>query len=145
MAIVKWGLIIVGALTLVLFAAGWGVGHYFKNTPAVQMSMADLQNGGAVLPGEHDAFVAACHVGLDKSFGAKAPSACACMATKAEQSMSRLGRLTLTAGLNKDFSRLIAIGKGMSQAGASKEAIDASAARQKADLAPMIAQCLSAS
>ena len=144
MAIIKWGLIVIGCLTLLVLGAGFGAAHYFKATPALQMSMADLQNGGLVLPGEHDDFLAACQAGFDKSFGAKTPRVCACIATRAEQSMSRLGRLTLTAGLNKDVSRLIAIGKGMAAAGASKEAIDGAAERQKAELKPMMAQCLGA-
>lgn len=79
----KWGLLGFGALVAIALGATWALRHRDDGIPAIEFSPADLQKGGRVLPGEHDAMVAACQREFQARLADKTAAVCACLATRA--------------------------------------------------------------
>jgi hypothetical protein len=137
---IKWGLTF-GALILLALAAAWGVRHHDDGIPPVPFSATDLEKGGPVLPGEHEALISACRSEFQTRLGDNASGVCSCLATQAEQNIARPWRLMLTAKFSNNARQSIAISKGVEAAGLSREAEDAAEGGALTEMAAILMQC----
>ncbi len=105
----KWVLVVLGVLFLLAAAAFVGALYWASSIESVHVTQADLEIGGSYPPEERQALLDACN----KSNAQKAAAACTCVADKAGTDLSRFLRLILTATLEKNATKLVALGKGL--------------------------------
>ncbi len=137
----KWGLLGFGALVAIALGATWALRHRDDGIPAIEFSPADLQKGGRVLPGEHDAMVAACQREFQARLADKTAAVCACLATQSEQRLARPWRLRLAAKFENDETRFKAVGKGLKAAGMSQQDETTAEGAALQDIANILMTC----
>jgi hypothetical protein len=111
-------LLILLALLLVLGFFGY---RWVARIEPMAMTAADLDKGGNFSAEEKSAFTAACTARIKKD----ADKTCGCLADKAATEFSRFERLTMTASFEASPTKMVAIVKGLIDAGVSKDKIDA--------------------
>lgn len=121
MTLLKWVLVIGGVLFLAMAAAAIGVLYWASSIESVAVTEADLAIGGSYPPEEREALLDACN----KRNVAKRADSCTCIADKAGTELSRFLRLVLTASLEGNASKIVAITKGLMASGVPAEKVDA--------------------
>lgn len=121
MTLLKWVLVIGGVLFLAMAAAAIGVLYWASSIESVAVTEADLAIGGNYPPEEKQALLDAC----TRRNVAKREDSCTCIADKAGTELSRFLRLVLTASLEGNASKIVAITKGLMASGVPPEKVDA--------------------
>ena len=114
------GRILLGLLALLLLLGFFGYRWAAKIGPTA-MTAADLDKGGNFSAEEKSAFIAACTTRIKKD----ADTTCGCLADKAATEFSRFERLTMMASLEGSPAKIVAIVKGLIDAGVPKDKIEA--------------------
>lgn len=121
MTLLKWVLVIGGVLFLAMAAAAIGVLYWASSIESVAVTEADLAIGGNYPPEEKQALLDAC----TRRNVAKREDSCTCIADRAGTELSRFLRLVLTASLEGNASKIVAITKGLMASGVPPEKVDA--------------------
>jgi hypothetical protein len=117
MTVLKWVLVILGVLFLLAGAAFIGVFYWASSIETVQITEADLAVGGSYPPEERQALLNACN---GRNIEKRADS-CTCIADKAGTELSRFLRLILTATLEGNATKIVAVTKGLMASGVPQE------------------------
>lgn len=118
MTVLKWVLVIFGVLFLLGAAGLVGVLWWASSIESVHITEADLAAGGSYPPEEKQALLDACN----KSHAQKNNSeACTCIADKASTDLSRFLRLILTATLEGNATKVVAVTKGLMSSGVPQD------------------------
>lgn len=115
MTVLKWALVIFGVLFLALAAGVFGLFYWGTTVEPVKIVASDLEVGGSYPDDEREALYAACNSKLNKPGDAQ--SGCRCLADRAGTDLTRFGRMELAATFEGDLTRLVALGKGLSESG----------------------------
>src|SRR3954469_25050627 len=105
MTVLKWVVIVFGVLFFVGAAATFGVLYWASGVESVHVTEADLAVGGSYPPDEKLALLNACN-GRNVT---KREDSCTCIANRAGPELSRFLRLVLTATLEGNATRVIAL------------------------------------
>jgi hypothetical protein len=111
-------LLILLALFLVLGFFGY---RWVARIEPMAMTAADLDKGGNFSAEEKSAFTAACTARIKKD----ADKTCACLADKAATEFSRFERLAMTASFEVSPAKMVAVVKGLVDAGVPKDKVEA--------------------
>ena len=114
-----------GRIFLILLAVVLALGFFgYRWAAKIQptaMTAADLEKGGTFSEEEKSAFTAACATRIKKD----ADKTCGCLADKAATEFSRFERLTMTASFEASPAKMVAIVKGLADAGVPKDKLEA--------------------
>ena len=122
MKVLKWVLIVFGAVLLVFIAVGAGGLYWASTVESVKLTAADLDIGGSYPPEERQALFDACKSSSENEGGDEA--ACTCLTDNAGTESSRLERLILVASFEGNWTRIVALVKGVAFSGLPEEKID---------------------
>ena len=122
MKVLRWVLIVLGALLLVVIAVG-AIGFYWASTvETVHLTAADLAVGGSYPAEERQALLVACKNSPENDGGDEA--ACTCIADKAATDSTRFERLMLAAAFEGSATKFVALTKGLMFSGVPEEKVD---------------------
>ena len=139
MKVLKWVLIVFGAILLVLIAIG-GAGFFWaSNVESVKLTAADLDVGGSYPAEERQALLDACQKNSEAD-GADV-TACTCIADNAGTQLSRFERLMLEAGLEVSATKIVALTKGLISSGVPQEKVDEMRAYAKQRSRDLVESC----
>jgi hypothetical protein len=117
MTVLKWVVIVFGVLFFVAAATTFGVLYWASGVQSVQVTEADLAIGGSYPPDEKLALLNACN----SRNVAKREDSCTCIADRAGTELSRFLRLVLTATLEGNATKIVAVTKGLLDSGVPEE------------------------
>ena len=117
MTVLRWVLIAFGVLFFLVAAGLFGVLYWASSVESVQVTQADLAIGGSYPPEEKQALLDACN-GRNVE---KRDDTCTCIADRAGTELSRFLRLVLTATLEGNATKIVAVTKGLIDSGVSEE------------------------
>jgi len=139
MKILKWVLIVFGAILLVLIAVG-GIGFFWaSNVESVKLTAADLDTGGSYPAEERQALLNACKSSSEAE--GTDGAACTCVAENAGTELSRVERLMLVAGLEESPTKIVAVTKGLLFSGVPQEKVDELRAYAKKRTRTLLESC----
>jgi len=139
MKVLKWVLIVFGAILLVLIAIG-GVGFFWaSNVESVKLTAADLDVGGSYPAEERQALLDACKTSSDAEGSPE--EACTCIADNAGTELSRFERLMLVAGLEVSATKIVALTKGLISSGVPQGKVDEMRAYAKQRTRTLVESC----
>ena len=139
MKVLKWVLIVFGAILLVLIAIG-GAGFFWaSNVESVKLTAADLDVGGSYPAEERQALLVACKSSSEAEGADEA--ACTCVADNAGTELSRFERLMLVAGLKVSATQIVALTKGLIASGVPQDKVDEMRAYAKRRMRTLMESC----
>lgn len=130
------GRILLILLALILVIGFFGYRWAAKIAP-MPMTAADLEKGGAFSEEEKSAFTAACTSRIKKD----ADKTCGCLADKAATDFSRFERLAMTASFEASPAKMVAIVKGLVDAGVPKDKVEAARDGSKERINGLMKSC----
>jgi len=139
MAVLKWVLIVFGALVLIVLAVAIGGYFWATSVEGVKLTAEDLKAGGAYPPEERQTLLEACRKNLKTPAADK--DACSCIAEKAGTVISRFERLALTAGFEGSAIKIVALSKGLMQSGIPQAQVDAMQANSETRMGDLMKSC----
>jgi hypothetical protein len=139
MTVLKWVLIVFGALLLLVIAIVAGGLYWASTVDSVKLTATDLEVGGSYSAEERQSLLESCQ----KSAGAPAPDkdACTCIADKAGTEFSRFERLALTAGFEGSPTKIVALTKGLIESGIPEVKVNEMEANSKQRIEGLMDSC----
>ena len=128
---------ILSSLLALLLVLGFFAYRWAAKIEPMAMTAADLDKGGNFSAEEKSAFTAACTSRVKKD----ADKTCGCLADKAATEFSRFERLTMTASLEGSPAKMVAIGKGLIDAGVPKDKLEAVRNGSKEHIKDLMKSC----
>ena len=122
MAVLKWLLIILGAIVLVGLVAMIGTFYWASKIEAVKLTEADLKVGGAYPEEERTQLLNICNATYKK--GAEGDDRCVCMVDHAGKDFSRFERLVFIATFEGNATRVVALTKGLIDSGIPQSRVE---------------------
>ena len=132
----SFGRILLSLLALLL-VLGFFAYRWAAKIEPMAMTAADLDKGGNFSAEEKSAFTAACTSRVKKD----ADKTCGCLADKAATEFSRFERLTMTASFERSPAKMVAIVKGLIDAGVPKDKVDAAHNGSKERITGLMKSC----
>jgi hypothetical protein len=117
MTVLKWVVIVFGVLFFAIAATTFGVLYWASGVESVHVTEADLAVGGSYPPDEKLALLNACNA----RNVAKREDSCTCIADRAGTELSRYLRLDMTASLEGNATKIVAVRKGLMDSGVPEE------------------------
>ncbi len=121
MSVLKWVLIVIGAIVLLAVVAIIGTFFWASTIEGVKLTEADLQVGGAYPAEERQQLLDIC---AKKRKGAEGDDRCVCIADRAGKDFSRFERLVFVASFEGDATRIVALTKGLVDSGIPQSRVE---------------------
>ena len=122
MAVLKWVLIVLGAIVAILLVVIMGTFYWASTVESVKLTEADLQVGGAYSEAERKELLDICN--QKHKAGNEGDDRCVCIADRAGKDFSRFERLVFIASFEGNATRVVALTKGLIDSGIAQSRID---------------------
>lgn len=139
MAVLKWVLIILGALVLSALIIIIGTFYWASTVESVKLTEADLKVGGDYPAAERQQLLDIC--AQKRKTGTEGDDRCVCIADRAGKDFSRFERLVFIASFEGNATRVVALTKGLMDSGIAQSRIDELQKDSKARIDGLLKAC----
>ena len=122
MSILKWVLIVLGAIAAIVLVVIAGTVYWASTVESVKLTDADLQVGGTYSEEERKELLDICNQKYKK--GADGDDRCVCAADHAGKDFSRFERLVFIATFEGNATRVVALTKGLIASGIPQSRVE---------------------
>jgi len=122
MSVLKWVLIVIGAIVLLGVVAIVGTFFWASTIQSVKLTEADLQVGGAYPAEERQQLLDIC--AKKRKTGTEGDDRCVCVADRAGKDFSRFERLVFIASFEGNPTRIVALTKGLIDSGIPQSRVE---------------------
>jgi hypothetical protein len=122
MAVLKWVLIVLGAIAAIVLVVIVGTFFWASTIESVKLTEADLQVGGAYPETERQELLDICN--KKHKAGTEGDDRCVCVADRAGKDFSRFERLVFIASFEGNPTRVVALTKGLIDSGIPQSRVE---------------------
>ncbi len=122
MSVLKWVLIILGAIVLIGVVVIGGTVFWASRIEGVKLTEADLKVGGAYPAEERQQLLDIC--AKKRKTGTDGDDRCVCLADRAGTDFSRFERLVFIASFEGNPTRVVALTKGLLDSGIPQSRVE---------------------
>ena len=122
MSVLKWVLIVIGAIVLLGVVAIVGTFFWASTIESVKLTEADLQVGGTYPAEERQQLLDIC--AKKRKTGTEGDDRCVCVADRAGKDFSRFERLVFIASFEGNPTRIVALTKGLIDSGIPQSRVE---------------------
>ena len=139
MAVLKWLLIILGAIVLIGLVVMIGTFYWASKIEAVKLTEVDLKVGGAYPEEERTQLLNICNAKYKK--GTEGDDRCVCVTDHAGKDFSRFERLVFIATFEGNATRVVALTKGLIDSGIPQSRVEELQKDSKSRIDNMLKTC----
>ncbi len=122
MSVLKWVLIVLGAIVLIVVVAIVGTFFWASTIEGVKLTEADLKVGGDYPAEERQQLLDIC--AQKRKTGTEGDDRCVCIADRAGTDFSRFERLVFIASFEGNPTRIVALTKGLIDSGIPQSRVE---------------------
>jgi len=139
MAVLKWVLIVLGAIVAILLVVIMGTFYWASTVESVKLTEADLQVGGAYSEAERKELLDICN--QKHKAGTEGDDRCVCVTDRAGKDFSRFERLVFIATFEGNPTRVVALTKGLIDSGIPQSRVEELQKDSKSRIETLLKAC----